>query len=978
MRPPQYLVVSCGSIHIAAVHLSMNTSGRCELVNYWRKELDQSLSEPLLWLKAASQSFGDVRSRFKGDMPVGYAIPGNLVLTKYLKIPQVPVEKREKVVAFEARQNIPYPIADVAWDDYLIDEDDLDFETVIAASKSELVESLSLYGKQSKMDPDVIEPTFVGLINAFRFNEPEASGCSLLLSIGAKSTDIVFFNGSKFYSRNVSLGGNTVTQEIRGALDLPFDDAEKIKRAAIAGDPLPTGEHIAFREAQDNFLKKLNVEISRTLAIYKNHGYDDDPVRCFMAGGGSLLPNLQGGLRDRLGIPVGHFDPLKEVRVSAAESSNGLLPIDQISPDFVNLQQEIEALSLRGRSQFIAGDIDGAESSFKQIEALDPNSAMAKSFLVKISQERQSLAYLNKLKSREQLLEEVSSAWQRPGIYEERPDVNPTVLGPAPLLQKLDRIVIANVNFTEVPLNQAVNTLSAISEDFDNTDIGAPGVNLVLLDPERINPTVNITLRHLSLRRILDFIVDSVGFQYEIQEDAVVLRPGGENRNLNTEVFPVSRSTVIRMTGLSGSSTESAFDADPFASGGGTSSPARGMASDAFTIQNFLQQAGVDFSNTEGSTMAYDGSAMIVTQTTRNLERIRNILNRYTDVKQVEIEAKFLEVQEGTIEELGFDWMLTHDDSRNSSNPTGTGEDYRSSLRSLSDTSSPSNVSSAILIDGLEVERITPPDIPGGVPLGVGSEPLTRIFGDIGKMSLDVAVRALSQTSGSDLLSAPKVTVLSGNQAEINVSQEFRYPTRYTDTESNVGNTSGSINGGGAAGVTITPGTPEDFETRNIGVELSVTPIVEEDDYSITLELNPSVTEFEGFVEYGGPSVALTADRTVKVPSGFYQPIFAVREISTKVTIWDGATVVMGGLTREDVITVNDKVPFLGDMPFFGRFFRSEGETSSKRNLLIFVTANLVSPGGSPKRQTLRGVQPGALFQNPTIVTPGGSESRSQ
>ena len=324
MRPPHYLVVSCGSSHIAAVHLSMNTSGRCELVNYWRKELDQSLSEPLLWLKAASQSFGDVRSRFKGDMPVGYALPGNLVLTKYLKIPQVPVKKREKVVAFEARQNIPYPIADVAWDDNLIDEDDLDFETVIAASKSELVESLSLYGKQSKMDPDVIEPTFVGLINAFRFNEPETSGCSLLLSMGAKSTDVVFFDGSKFYSRNVSLGGNTVTQEIRGALDLPFDDAENIKRAAIAGDPLPTGEHIAFKEAQDSFLKKLNVEISRTLAIYKNHGYDDDPVRCYITGGGSLLPNLQGGLGDRLGIPVGRFDPLKEVRVSTSCSDEKL------------------------------------------------------------------------------------------------------------------------------------------------------------------------------------------------------------------------------------------------------------------------------------------------------------------------------------------------------------------------------------------------------------------------------------------------------------------------------------------------------------------------------------------------------------------------------------------------------------------------------------------------------------------------------
>jgi general secretion pathway protein D len=486
---------------------------------------------------------------------------------------------------------------------------------------------------------------------------------------------------------------------------------------------------------------------------------------------------------------------------------------------------------------------------------------------------------------------------------------------------------------------------------------------------------VNITLRNLSLKRILDFIVDSVGFQYEIQDDAVVLRPGGERRNLITEVFPVSRSTVIRMTGISGSTSESSFNGDPFASSQGTSSPARGMAGDAVTIRNFLQQAGVDFTGSEGSTLAYDGSAMIVTQTTRNLERIRNILNRYNDVKQVEIEAKFLEVQEGTLEELGFDWIAT-DSNYNTGN--GRGEQYRSSIRSLSDTSSPSNVASAILIDGVEVERISPPDIPGGVPLGLGSVPFTNVLGSVGSMDMDVRIRALSQSSGSDLLSAPKVTVLSGNQAEINVSQEFRYPTRYTDAESNVGNTSGGTLGGGAAGVTITPGTPEDFEMRNIGVELSVTPIVEEDDYSITLELNPKVTEFEGFVEYGGPSVALTSDRTVKVPSGFYQPIFAVREVSTKVTIWDGATVVMGGLTREDVVTVNDKVPFLGDIPFLGRFFRSEGESSSKRNLLIFVTANLVSPGGSLKRQTLRGVQPGALFQNPTIVTPGGSESRSQ
>lgn len=664
----------------------------------------------------------------------------------------------------------------------------------------------------------------------------------------------------------------------------------------------------------------------------------------------------------------------KKTSTSSRRSKHGL-PIEDISPDFVNLQEEIEGLELRGRSQFFAGDIDGAEATFKQIETLDPNNVMAKSFLVRISEERQSMAYLNKLKTRKQLLEEVSSAWQRPGIYEERPDINPTVMGPAPLMQKLNSIIIPNVNFTEVSLNRVVNTLSAISEEFDSTNIGARGINLVLLDPDRQNPTVNITLRNLSLKRILDFIADSVGFQYEIQPDAVVLRPGGEKRNLNTEVFPVSRSTVIRMTGLADSTLAGGgFNDDPFAEG--TESPASGASSDAVTIRNFLQQAGVDFSGVEGSTLAYDGSAMIVTQSTRNLERIRNILNRYTDVKQVEIEAKFLEVQEGALEELGFDWTV--DTTRNGAGSDfETGEVYQSSMRSLSETSSPGNVSSSIIIDGDVIENLSPPSLPGSIPLGVGSVPFTNIVGNWDTVGLGVTIRALSQKSGSDLLSAPKVTVLSGNQAEINVSQEFRYPTRYSDTESNVGNSSGSLTGGGA-GVTITPGTPEDFETRNVGVELSVTPIVEEDDYSITLEMNPRVTEFEGFVEYGGPSVALSGGKVVKAPSGFFQPIFSVREVSTKVTIWDGATVVMGGLTREEVVSVADKVPILGDIPLVGRLFRSEGESSSKRNLLIFVTANLVSPGGSPKRQSLRGVRPGTLFQNPTIVTPGGSESRSQ
>ena len=224
-------------------------------------------------------------------------------------------------------------------------------------------------------------------------------------------------------------------------------------------------------------------------------------------------------------------------------------------------------------------------------------------------------------------------------------------------------------------------------------------------------------------------------------------------------------------------------------------------------------------------------------------------------------------------------------------------------------------------------------------------------------------------------MSAPKVTVLSGKRATITVAQELLYPESFGDIEAEV--SAGVEDGGtGGAGIAITAGTPQDFVTRNIGVEMSVTPNVENDD-TISLILEPRVTEFEGFVEYGGPSVAIQGGTTVTVPSGFYQPIFSTREVTTEVTVFDGATVVMGGLTRDEVRTVKDKVPVLGDIPGIGRLFRSEGETRLKRNLLIFVTANLVSPGGSPANQSYRNVNANSLFQNPTIMTPSGSVNRS-
>jgi len=199
---------------------------------------------------------------------------------------------------------------------------------------------------------------------------------------------------------------------------------------------------------------------------------------------------------------------------------------------------------------------------------------------------------------------------------------------------------------------------------------------------------------------------------------------------------------------------------------------------------------------------------------------------------------------------------------------------------------------------------------------------------------LKVVLHALAVSGGSDLLSAPRITTRSGIAASIEVVQEIIYPTEFEAQTAELILGSGGnndINVDQGAGIVI---FPESFETREVGVILNVTPTVGPDKYTIDLTLAPEVAELVDWIQYGTP------------PFNIPQPIFASRNATTSIVIWDGQTIVMGGLINELITRFDDKIPFLGDIPFFGRFFRSEGEASKKRNLLIFVTARIVDPAG--------------------------------
>ncbi len=240
--------------------------------------------------------------------------------------------------------------------------------------------------------------------------------------------------------------------------------------------------------------------------------------------------------------------------------------------------------------------------------------------------------------------------------------------------------------------------------------------------------------------------------------------------------------------------------------------------------------------------------------------------------------------------------------------------------------------------------------------------------GVFGNAQFQSVMRGLSQKKGVDLMSAPSVTTKSGTRATMEVTREFIYPTEFDPPRLPQGGGGLAIGGGGGGGQQIaTPTTPTAFEMRQTGVRLEAEPTVGADGNTIELTLAPEVVEFDGFINYGSPILSPSSQSVLPIQSLLgaatsyvplqtperlitaniiNQPVFSVRKVTTGVSIWDGQTVALGGLIREDVQDVQDKVPILGDLPFIGRLFKSESEQHYKRNLMIFVTAHLIDPSG--------------------------------
>ncbi len=494
-----------------------------------------------------------------------------------------------------------------------------------------------------------------------------------------------------------------------------------------------------------------------------------------------------------------------------------------------------------------------------------------------------------------------------------------------------------------------------------------------------------LRVRNVPLAVALKYICDQTKLRFKVDDFAVTLVPqteSGEDIFTRTFTVPPDFSAALGSDD-GGAKAEADPFAEPAAGGGGAKLTARKP------IIELLKSSGITFGEGTSATLSNSG-VLLVTNTPTELDKVEQLVQAIGNKqpKQVKITSKFVEISQENNEELGFDWVLgaVGDPLGSLTGAGGTigngveraGTDFTGeSIGEPTGIMTAGNRSgdSAVSRNSIDSLLNNPDRTAQTANVAPGILSLTGIFGEA---EFKMMMRGLSQKKGADVMSAPSVTARSGQKAKIEVIREFIYPTEYEPPEipDSVGAVQQSNNplggGGGTSFVPITPATPTAFETRDTGVILEIEPTIGENDFMIDLRFLPEIVEFEGFINYGSPIMmpaqpgfvssiidpilGLVQNETDAVPATaitenrIEMPVFSTRRVNTSLTIYDGYTIAVGGLMREDVQNIEDKVPILGDIPIVGRLFQTKAENRTKSNLIIFVTAQIIDATGRPLR----------------------------
>ena len=655
------------------------------------------------------------------------------------------------------------------------------------------------------------------------------------------------------------------------------------------------------------------------------------------------------------------------------------------------------------------GKFDKAMNEYQKVLRVDPFNSAARRGMEVVAAGKRAYYRAAYDQTRAELLMEVDKAWELSvpadgptggGFSGERTTVSS---GIAYINEKLRRIIIPNIAFDDITVEEAVDFLRQRAAELDTleTDPSRKGVNFLIRKPqpaaggdvaaevpaEGVGVGANtspgslriksLRLTNIPLGQALKYICDATNLRSKVDDFAVTLVPRTETGNeMFTRTFRVQPGFYDSLAAGGEGGGEPAAN-DPFAGGAGA---AKAGLQTRKPIIDLLKKIGIVFGENSSATLSTGG--LLVTNTAAELDKIEQYVESTItgQPKQIKITTKFVEVTQENTDELSFDWLVTPFGLNSAATLFGSGgtigngmsrqgSDFINPVNGVSIPGIPSNPALPVSNIGTAANRSgdgainrnsidailnNPLRTANNANVAPGIAAITGLFSD-GQVQL--IMRGLAQKKGTDLMTAPSVTAKSTQKATIEIIREFIYATEYEPPQLPQQNNNANLLGGGGGNAGFaTPSTPSAWETRNTGVTLEIEPTIADNNYVIDLRFVPEIVEFEGFINYGSPIKSPSTDvfgnpTTVVISDNRIEmPVFSTRRVNTSLSIYDGYTVAVGGLIREDVQNVQDSVPIFGSIPIIGRLFQSKAENRIKSNLIIFVTAQIIDATGRPLR----------------------------
>lgn len=306
---------------------------RFALSRYARKDILLDPVEEGMRIDYVSQALADLVKQLKvRGKDVRNVVSGQKVFMRFVKLPMLDtVDDMEEQVGYEVRQHIPFPPEEITYSyQKLGDGSDGEQEVLLVAIKKDELDDLNSQVEANGLRTKSVDCAITSLYNAFRASYPEETEPVMLLDIGAKTTDILFIEEGRFFTRSVTAAGAFVTNSIAREFNVSFREAEqmKLEQGMIS---LGNGHTEGMDEATANLasvirnaVNRLSSEVQRTINHYRAQYKGNPPTKAYICGGGARLPFMAEFLQSALDIPVEFMDPLKSMVVSAKVDSEAL------------------------------------------------------------------------------------------------------------------------------------------------------------------------------------------------------------------------------------------------------------------------------------------------------------------------------------------------------------------------------------------------------------------------------------------------------------------------------------------------------------------------------------------------------------------------------------------------------------------------------------------------------------------------------